>query len=74
MISEEKFLNDLKEMLLLKAPIKMDTDLLDLKEWDSFSAVSFITMAEEKYDIKVEPFTVAEAVLIEDLYLIVTNN
>lgn len=74
MISEEKFLIDLKEALLLDDEINMDTDLLDLNGWDSFSAMSFISMANDKYGITVEPFAVAEAILIEDLYAIIANN
>ncbi len=71
MVSQERFLQDLKELLETEADINMDTDLLDIDEWDSFSAVSFIEMIDQKYKIKAEPFTVAEAVLVEDLYSIV---
>lgn len=74
MISEEKFLNDLKKALSLNDEISMDTDLLDLEGWDSFSAMLFISMANDKYGITVEPFAVAEAVLIEDLYEIIVSN
>ena len=52
----------------------MYTDLLDIDELDSFSAMSFLAMIEEKYGIKVEPFAIAEAILVEDLYEIVKNN
>lgn len=74
MISEEKFLKDLNQALSLNGEVNMDTDLLDLEGWDSFSAVQFITMASEKYSVTVEPFSVAEAVLVEDLYALVTNH
>lgn len=74
MISEEKFLNDLKEALSINTEVRMDTDLLDLEGWDSFSAMAFISMIDEKYGIKAEPFVVAEAIFVEDLYLIVENS
>ena len=45
-----------------------DMDLLDIESWDSFSMVAFVVMAEEKYNVKVDKFSVAEAVLVEDLY------
>ena len=55
MIKEEQFLKDLK----------------DIENWDSFSMMSFIVMAEEKYGAKFEPFAIAGAVLVEDLYSVV---
>ena len=72
MVSEEQFLNDLKELLETGEDITMDTDLLEIDEWGSLSAVEFLVMIEEKYGVKAEPFSVAEAILVEDLYRIVT--
>ena len=74
MITTEIFINDFKALLSSDAEITLDTDLLDIDEWDSFSAMSFLAMIEEKYGIKVEPFAIAEAILVEDLYEIVKNN
>ncbi len=71
MVSKEQFLEDFKNMLGKKSDITLDTDLLDIDEWSSFSMVFFISMAEERYGIKVEPFSVAEALFVEDLYRIV---
>lgn len=68
MISEEQFINDLQVMLKTEEVITMDMDLLDIESWDSFSMVAFVVMAEEKYNVKVDKFSVAEAVLVEDLY------
>lgn len=68
MISEEQFINDLQVMLKTEEVITMDMDLLDIESWDSFSMVAFVAMAEEKYNVKVDKFSVAEAVLVEDLY------
>lgn len=68
MISEKQFINDLQVMLKTEEVITMDMDLLDIESWDSFSMVAFVAMAEEKYNVKVDKFSVAEAVLVEDLY------
>lgn len=68
MISEEQFINDLQVMLKTEEVITMDMDLLDIESWDSFSMVAFVAMAEEKYNVKVDKFSIAEAVLVEDLY------
>lgn len=74
MIAQEQFINDLKELLETKADITLDTDLLDIDEWDSFSSVAFLEMIKSKYGVAAEPFSVAEAVLVEDLYKIVETN
>lgn len=68
MISQEQFINDLQAMLKDQEDISLDMDLLDIESWDSFSMVAFVVMAEEKYNVKVDKFSVAEAVLVEDLY------
>lgn len=73
MITVEKFLNDLKEMLKSEENIELDTDMMDIESWDSFSMMTFIAMAEEKYTVKLEPFSIAEAVFVEDLYNVVVE-
>ena len=73
MISTEQFLNDFKALLSTSENVDLDTDLLDIDGWDSFSAISFLSMIEDKYGVKAEPFTVAEAIFVEDLYSIVAN-
>ncbi|MBR3006376.1 MAG: hypothetical protein IKH68_06955 [Erysipelotrichaceae bacterium] len=70
MIPEEQFLKDLRELLETDEDITMDTDLLEIDSWGSLSSVEFLVMIEEKYGVKAEPFTVAEAIFVEDLYRI----
>ena len=70
MIPEEQFLKDLRELLETDEDITMDTDLLEIDCWGSLSSVEFLVMIEEKYGVKAEPFTVAEAIFVEDLYRI----
>lgn len=74
MISKEQFLSDLREMLKTEDTIEMDTDLMDIENWDSFSMMSFIAMAGEKYGARFEPFAIAGAVLVEDLYFVVNES
>lgn len=74
MVSEENFLHDLRSMLKAQDDISMDTDLMDIENWDSFSMMSFIAMAEENYGAKFEPFAIAGAVLVEDLYTVIKES
>lgn len=73
MISKEQFITELKELLETDSDITLDTDLLEINEWGSLSAVEFLVMIEDRYGIKAEPFSVAEAVFVEDLYNIVSK-
>lgn len=71
MIEEKQFLEDVKNMLKTEEEIGMETDLMDIENWDSFSMVLFVAMVEEKYGAKFDPFQIAGAVLVEDLYIVV---
>lgn len=71
MIDEKQFLKDLQDMLKTEEELELDTDLMDIENWDSFSMMLFIAMVEEKYGAKFEPFVIAGAVLVEDLYTVV---
>ena len=70
MISQEQFIKDFKELLSTHEDLNMETDLLEIDGWDSYSAMAFLAMVKEKYGIEIEPFAVAEAIFIEDLYLV----
>ncbi|MCQ2515550.1 MAG: phosphopantetheine-binding protein [Saccharofermentans sp.] len=73
MVTSEQFLKDFKSLLSTNEDITFDTDLLEIDGWDSFSAMAFLAMIDEKYGIKAEPFAVAESIFVEDLYSIVSN-
>lgn len=73
MVIEEKFIEDIKNMLNTSMEICLDTDLLDIEEWDSFSKVSFMAMVNEKYNINLPRFEVASAETVGDLYSIVQD-
>lgn len=74
MVDEKQFLDNLREMLKADEEIDMDTDLMDIDNWDSFSMMTFIAMAEEKFGAKFEPFAIAGAVLVEDLYIVIRES
>lgn len=73
MVTQEQFLKDFKDLLSREDEIQMEQDLLDIDEWDSFSAISFLNMIKEKYQVEAKPFAIAEAVLVEDLYNVIQN-
>ena len=70
---EEKFLEQLTDVLDVEDTVAMDTILVDLEEWDSLSIVSFIAMAKTTYGKTVAPTAVKAAVTVEDLYQFVQN-
>ncbi len=51
MISEQVFLHDLGEML--HTDVQLDTDLLDIDEWDSFSLIAFLSFMGERHGINI---------------------
>lgn len=67
MVTEEQFLQALSEMLG-GAAFSMETQLLDVDAWDSFSKVDFLALAEEQYGIVLPKFDVAVAETVRDLY------
>lgn len=73
MVNKKQFLEDIKKMLKSEDELEMDTDLMDMENWDSFSMMLFIAMAEERYGAKFDPFAIASAVIIEDLYTVVNK-
>ncbi len=68
MVKENEFLDRLKKMLNTSEEINLDTDLLDIQEWDSLSMMNFIVMCEEEFGVSVERHIVAESVVVEDLF------
>lgn len=72
MVTEQQFLQDLSEMLGGEA-LLMETDLLDVEEWDSFSKVDFLALAEERYGAILPKFDVAVAESVRDLYNLTQN-
>ena len=72
-MSKEEFIDELKELLSSDGDISLTTDLLDIDEWNSYSAMGFIDLFETKYNKKIDEFSIAEAVYVEDLFNIVKD-
>ena len=51
MITTEVFINDFKALLSSEAEITLDTDLLDIDEWDSFSAQGLSSHVQNQSNI-----------------------
>lgn len=69
MVTEEQFLQDVSAMLG-GVSLSMETDLLDVEVWDSFSKVDFLALAEEQYGVVLPKFDVAAAETVRDLYIL----
>ena len=52
-------------------PLTMDMELVSIDDWDSFSMVAFIAMANCDYGKRVEKKTVVTARTVTDLYKLV---
>lgn len=70
MTTEEQFLRALSEMLGDET-ITMETDLLDVESWDSFSKADFLALAEDDYGVVLPKFDVAAAESVRSLYVLV---
>ena len=70
MTTEEQFLRALSEMLGDET-ITMETDLLDVESWDSFSKSDFLALAEDDYGVVLPKFDVAAAESVRSLYVLV---
>lgn len=67
-MTEELFLEKITNILDAEEDITMETQLDDIEEWDSFSVVNYVTMADVDYGVKVNVKDVREAETIQDLY------
>lgn len=70
MTTEEQFLRALSEMLGDET-ITMETDLLDVESWDSFSKADFLALAEDDYGVVLPKFDVAAAESVRSPYVLV---
>lgn len=66
---EKEFIEKLADILDTDVELHMDTDLLDVEEWDSVGFINFIAMVTLEYqkeDVKITD--VRNAVTVKDLY------
>lgn len=67
-MTENKFIEELIELMDTEEELTMDSVLADIDEWDSLSYVAFLAMASTKTVKKVAPADVKAAVVVRDLY------
>lgn len=72
-MTENKFIEELIELMDTEEELTMDSVLADIDEWDSLSYVAFLAMASTKTDKKVTPADVKAAVVVRDLYNLVAG-
>lgn len=70
-MNKEEFLHDLEEALQTTESLTMETNLLDLEEWDSLGIVSTIAMFDSKYGKKMDINKLTSAKDIKELFLLV---
>lgn len=72
-MTENKFIEELIELMDTEEELTMDSVLADIDEWDSLSYVAFLAMASTKTVKKVAPAEVKAAVVVRDLYNLVAG-
>ena len=69
----EQFLQNFCEILELDAIPSPDKLLSEIEEWDSLAIVSFVAMADLKYQEKIRLQDLKKATTISDLYALLQN-
>ena len=69
----EQFLQNLCEILELETPPSSDKLLSEIEEWDSLAVVTFIAMADLKYQRKIQAQDIKKASTVSDLYELLQN-
>ena len=69
----ERFLKNLCEVLELETPPSSDKLLSEIEEWDSLAVVTFIAMADLKYQKKIQAQDIKNASTVSDLHALVQN-
>lgn len=70
----EEFLQNVKKALQTNKDIDLNTNLLDLNEWDSLGMVSMVAMFDEKYGKKVSFQKLMDVDTVNDLQKILNDD
>ena len=69
------FLIELDEILDLEEGTLQGTEILEeIEEWDSLAVISFIALADDKFDIVIEGETLLKAQTVNDLLGLVQHH
>ena len=73
-MNKTEFYRNLDELLEVDpGTLKGDELLADLEAWDSVTVVSFIALADEKYDVNIPVKRIAECRSVDDLAAVVSE-
>ena len=73
-MDEKTFLTDMEELLEVDAgSLNLGVELISLSQWDSLAFVSFLAMADSKYNTKVAPAELRQCKTISDLMKLVNK-
>ena len=72
-MSEKDFLNKMVQLMDTEEELDMDTNLIELPDWDSLSYVGFLAMCRAN-DRDVVPRDVKAAQTVRDLYVLFTGD
>ncbi|MGA1465244.1 MAG: acyl carrier protein [Bacteroidetes bacterium] len=74
-IDKNEFLAHLHELLELEngQTLGWDTRLLEIEEWDSLVALSFMALAKEEYDVELGGDDIRGAETVQDFYDLLVN-
>ena len=72
-MTEKDFLENMVELMDTEDELTMDTNLLDIEEWDSLSFVSFIAFANAQAGKKLTLDMVRSAKTVSDLYHLIED-
>lgn len=69
------FLSEVAE-LLEEDPsfVQRDTNLLDLKNWDSMNVISFITLVDERFDLILAPDEIGSCETVGELLALIEQH
>lgn len=68
----EDFLTVFQETIDREAPLKLETRLDEIPEWDSLSAMAFVGLANAKYNKKLKLTDLESATTVGDLYALLS--
>lgn len=71
-MNEQDFIEKMTEIMDTEYSFTMDTNLVDIEEWDSLSYVTFLTMCKSMQK-KVSPDAIINAKTVRDLYELITE-
>lgn len=67
-VMNKEFLKRFQEILNSETPVEMSMRLKEIPEWDSLSAMAFITLAERRFNKRLRLSDLKNKKTVEELY------